>query len=173
MPKRLPFSSRLITSVILFCLLVLFSFQSNASAAKYQVPPNHQLNNFEKEVIRLVNQERAKRNLKPLQTDTDLSYTARVKSADMRDNDYFSHDSPQYGSPTQMVDDFGIQYNYGVGENIAAGQKTPAQVMIEWMNSDGHRRNILDPEYTHIGVGYVDGGEGQYDTYWTQQFVGR
>jgi uncharacterized protein YkwD len=90
----------------------------------------------------------------------------------MRDKNYFSHDSPTYGSPKQMVDDFGIKYQYGIGENIAAGFNTPTEVMRSWMNSDDHRRNILDPKYTHIGVGYIDGGS-QYGTYWTQQFVGR
>lgn len=125
---------------------------------------------WELQVVKLVNQERAKAGLSPLQLDKDLSHVARVKSADMRDNQYFAHDSPTYGSPFEMMDRFGVSYRYA-GENIAAGQRSPEAVMEAWMNSPGHRQNIMNPNYTHIGVGYVSGGS--YQHYWTQQFVGR
>lgn len=125
---------------------------------------------WEQQVVSLVNQERAKAGLSPLQLDKDLSNVARYKSADMRDNQYFDHQSPTYGSPFQMMDQFGISYQYA-GENIAAGQMSPQAVMDAWMNSPGHRQNIMNPNYTHIGVGYVSGGS--YKHYWTQQFVGR
>lgn len=163
--------SRWIARVAIFCIVTLFSFQSNAMAEKYKIPANHTLHPYEETVIQLVNKERKKYHLKPLQIDTALSYTARVKSEDMRDNNYFNHNSPKYGSPKQMVNDFGISYHYGVGENIAFGQKTPEEVVKAWMNSPGHRENILNKKYTHIGVGYTTGGE--YGTYWTQQFIGR
>lgn len=123
---------------------------------------------YEKAVVDLVNQERTSRGLKPLQIDGKLSKVARLKSEDMRDNNYFSHHSPKYGSPFDMMKKFGIQYSYA-GENIAAGQPTPQEVMKSWMNSPGHRANILSSNYTHIGVGYVEGGS--YRTYWTQQFI--
>ena len=123
--------------------------------------------NYEKEVVRLVNEERAKNGLKPLTYDWELSRVARIKSQDMKDNKYFSHTSPIYGSPFQMMKSFGIKYR-SAGENIARGQATPQAVVNAWMNSSGHRANILNSSFTHIGVGYVANGK-----YWTQMFVGR
>ena len=123
---------------------------------------------FEQEVIRLTNEEREAQGLEPLEADSEVSDVARVKSEDMRDNDYFSHDSPTYGSPFDMMDEFGLDY-MGAGENIAAGQASPEQVVEGWMNSDGHRANILSEDFTHIGVGHVEGGS--YGHYWTQMFI--
>ncbi|OKL37327.1 CAP domain-containing protein [Domibacillus mangrovi] len=120
---------------------------------------------FEQQVFELVNQERAKQGVKALQLDTKLSDVARTKSQDMKNKGYFSHQSPTYGSPFDMMKQFGITYK-AAGENIAKGQKTPEEVMNAWMNSDGHRKNILSPDFTHIGVGYVDG-------HWTQMFIGK
>ena len=122
---------------------------------------------FEKEVVRLVNQERVKNGLKELTYDWELSRVARYKSQDMKNNNYFSHTSPTYGSPFQMMKSFNISYR-SAGENIAKGQTTPQQVVNAWMNSSGHRANILNSSFTHIGVGYVADGN-----YWTQMFVGR
>lgn len=122
---------------------------------------------FEREVVRLVNIERAKRGLSELTHDWELSRVARIKSQDMKDNRYFSHTSPTYGSPFQMMKSFGIKYR-SAGENIARGQATPQAVVNAWMNSSGHRANILNSSFTHIGVGYVADGK-----YWTQMFVGR
>lgn len=126
------------------------------------------VSSFEKEVVELVNQEREKYGYSPLQIDTRLTVVARKKSADMRDNRYFSHQSPTYGSPFDMLEKENIRYTMA-GENIAAGQRTPSQVVKDWMNSEGHRQNILNPNYTHIGVGYCQGGS--YGTYWTQLFI--
>lgn len=120
---------------------------------------------YEKEVIRLVNEERAKVGLKALTEDWELSRVARYKSQDMRDNNYFSHTSPVYGSPFDMMKNFGITYK-SAGENIARGQINPQAVVKAWMNSSGHRKNILNASYTKIGVGYV--AEGRY---WTQMFI--
>jgi uncharacterized YkwD family protein/spore coat assembly protein SafA len=123
---------------------------------------------YEQQVIKLVNAERAKAGLKPLKENWELSRVAEFKSADMRDKKYFDHNSPTYGSPFTMIKNFGISYKTA-GENIAAGQKTPEEVMKSWMNSPGHKANILNAGYTQIGVGYVTGGS--YSTYWTQQFI--
>lgn len=120
---------------------------------------------FEKEVVRLVNEIRVKNGLKKLTYDWELSRVARYKSQDMKDNNYFSHTSPIYGSPFQMMKSFGITYR-SAGENIARGQTTPATVVNAWMNSSGHRANILNASFTHIGVGYVKEGN-----YWTQMFI--
>lgn len=123
---------------------------------------------FEQEVIRLVNEERAKAGLKPLTENWELSRVARFKSEDMATKKYFSHTSPTYGSPFTMMKNFGIRYSYA-GENIAYGQKSAAEVMKGWMNSPGHRQNIMNSNYTQIGVGYVQNSNGT--PYWTQMFI--
>ena len=122
---------------------------------------------YEQEVIRLVNEKRAEQGLSPLLYDWELGRVARYKSEDMRDNGYFSHTSPTYGSPFQMMKSFGIRYRMA-GENIAKGQLTPAAVVNAWMNSAGHRANILNPSFTYIGVGYAKDG-----SYWTQMFISK
>ena len=121
---------------------------------------------YEQEVVRLVNAERAKYGLSALTEDWELSRVARYKSQDMHDNHYFAHSSPTYGTPFQMIRAFGLSYR-AAGENIAMGYPTPAAVVAGWMNSEGHRANILSSSYTKIGVGYVADGH-----YWTQQFIG-
>lgn len=121
---------------------------------------------YEQEVIRLVNIERSKQGLKSLTYDWQLSRVARYKSQDMKDKGYFSHTSPTYGSPFEMMKSFGISYRTA-GENIAKGQRTPSEVVNAWMNSSGHRANILNSSFTKIGVGYVKDGN-----YWTQMFTG-
>ncbi|MFS0562374.1 CAP domain-containing protein [Terribacillus sp. 179-K 1B1 HS] len=125
------------------------------------------LSAFEQQVVDLTNKEREKAGLKPLKADAELSKVARAKSQDMADKGYFDHNSPTYGSPFDMMKSFGISYKTA-GENIAQGQKTPEEVVEAWMNSQGHRENILNPDYTNIGVGYVENGN-----YWTQQFIGK
>ncbi|MED4891638.1 MULTISPECIES: CAP domain-containing protein [Heyndrickxia] len=125
------------------------------------------LNAYEKQVVTLVNEERAKNGLGALKIVTVLSKMARVKSNDMATHQYFDHTSPTYGSPFDMMKQFGISYQYA-GENIAMGQQTPQEVMNAWMNSEGHRANILNKNFTHIGVGYVENGH-----YWTQEFIGK
>lgn len=121
---------------------------------------------FEAEVIRLVNEIRQENGLKALKANWELSRVARYKSQDMLDHKYFSHTSPTYGSPFQMIQSFGLSYRTA-GENIAKGYSTPQAVVNGWMNSSGHRANILNASYTQIGVGYVKSGH-----YWTQMFIG-
>ena len=122
--------------------------------------------NYEAEVVRLVNEIRVKNGLSKLTHDWELSRVARYKSQDMKDNNYFSHTSPVYGSPFNMMKSFGISYRTAA-ENIAKGQATPQAVVNAWMNSSGHRANILNSSFTKIGVGYVSSGR-----YWTQMFIG-
>ena len=121
---------------------------------------------YESEVVRLVNEARKQNGLSPLTTNWELSRVARYKSQDMVDKRYFSHTSPTYGSPFDMMKAFGISYRTA-GENIAYGQRTPQEVVNAWMNSPGHRANILNGSFTQIGVGYVAAGN-----YWTQMFIG-
>lgn len=123
------------------------------------------MNDFETTVIELTNAERSKEGLPELQPDTPLSRVAELKSKDMVSKDYFSHTSPTYGSPFDMMSEFGVSYQ-SAGENIAYGQRTPEQVVNAWMGSAGHRENILNNDFTHIGVGFVENGN-----YWTQMFI--
>jgi uncharacterized YkwD family protein len=125
------------------------------------------LSAYEQKVVDLTNQERAKNGLPALKVDTTLSKMAHEKSRDMSANNYFSHTSPTYGSPFDMMKKYGISYSYA-GENIAMGQQTPQEVVKAWMNSAGHRANILNANYNYIGVGYVSQGN-----YWTQEFIGK
>ncbi|MDF2840895.1 MAG: hypothetical protein K0Q99_1667, partial [Clostridia bacterium] len=135
---------------------------------KLTVPTMQGIKALESEVVRLVNIERSKQGLQPLKENWELSRVARYKSADMATKNYFSHTSPTYGSPFRMMESFGIKYS-SAGENIAYGQKTPQQVMTAWMNSPGHRSNILSPSYSQIGVGYATNKSGT--AYWTQMFI--
>ncbi|HDX9707612.1 TPA: serine protease [Bacillus thuringiensis] len=125
------------------------------------------LSQFEQRVVELTNIERTKQGLPALQVDMNLSKVARLKSADMQKNHYFDHTSPTYGSPFDMMRKFDISYS-SAGENIAQGQRTPEEVVQAWMDSPGHRANILNHSYTHIGVGYVESGN-----YWTQEFISK
>lgn len=134
---------------------------------KVNIPNIDTTKNIEVQVQQLVNQERSKAGLKPLAMDWELQRTARTKACDMSQKGYFSHTSPTYGSPFDMMRQFGISYKTA-GENIAQGQRTPQEVMKSWMNSQGHRENILKPEYTHIGVGYCEKGNE-----WVQMFIGK
>lgn len=127
---------------------------------------NYQLSAYEKKVVDLTNQERKKNGLPALKINTTLSKMAHTKANDMAVNHYFDHTSPTYGSPFDMMKKFGITYR-AAGKNIAMGQKTPQEVVNGWMNSPGHRANILNKNYTAIGVGFVANGN-----YWTQEFIG-
>ncbi|OEH93921.1 SafA/ExsA family spore coat assembly protein [Bacillus solimangrovi] len=136
---------------------------------KVYVPiSNEAIKTLEKQVIQLTNEERAKHGLNPLVEHVELSRVARYKSRDMRDNNYFSNESPKFGSSLEMISHFHINYSYA-GENIAAGQPVVRGVVKAWMDSPKHRKYILDPEMTHIGVGYAEGG--MYGNYWTQLFI--
>ena len=123
---------------------------------------------YEQQVVDLVNKERAAAGLSALKVNTKLAGVAEKKAEDLRDNNYFSHTSPTYGSPFDMMKQFGITYS-SAGENIAKGQKTPESVMNGWMNSAGHKANILNSSFTEIGVGYVTDSNG--NTYWVQMFI--
>ncbi|MBO9599148.1 MAG: SCP-like extracellular [Cohnella sp.] len=117
------------------------------------------------QVVTLVNQERAKAGLPALKvTNSTLKLVALDKAKDMYNNNYFDHTSPTYGSPFDMMKKYGITYR-AAGENIAKGQRTPQEVMTAWMNSAGHRANILSANFTTIGVAYYNG-------VWVQEFIG-
>ncbi|UNK20608.1 CAP domain-containing protein [Paenibacillus sp. N3/727] len=135
-----------------------------AQPSKPSTPANTtDKSNFASQVVTLVNKERAKAGLKALTVNEKLTGMAVDKAKDMNNNNYFDHTSPTYGSPLDMMKQYGISYSYA-GENIAKGQRTPEEVMNSWMNSEGHRKNIMSPNFTMIGVGYYNG-------YWVQEFI--
>lgn len=132
------------------------------------IPNIDDVKTIENQVIELVNKQRVSAGLAPLKTNWELSRVARYKSQDMINKHYFAHQSPTYGSPFNMMETFGIKFS-AAGENIAYGQRTPSEVMNAWMNSPGHRNNILSPIYNQIGVGVAKASNGTL--YWTQMFI--
>ena len=135
---------------------------------KITVPEAAPLKSFEDEVVRLVNIERAKVGLPALKNNWQAARVARIKSQDMIDKNYFSHTSPTYGSPFNMMENFGLKFS-SAAENIAYGQKTAQEVMKAWMNSAGHKANILSKTVTEIGCGCAKKSNGTL--YWTQMFL--
>lgn len=118
-----------------------------------------------REILEIVNQERRKQGLNPLTLSEKLTSIANTKAQDMTNKHYFSHTSPTYGSPFEMLQRFGVNYT-SAGENIAQGQKTAREVMNAWLNSSGHRANILNANYTQLGVGFDENGLN-----WVQLFI--
>ena len=130
------------------------------------VSPNE--NTWQQEVLRLVNVERDREGLNPVVWNPTLADQATEYACEMIVYDFFAHVNPVTGSHLDdRADEFGYDYQM-IGENLAAGQATPDQAMWDWMNSDGHRANILNPHFTELGVGVRIGGE--YDIYWVQEF---
>lgn len=123
----------------------------------------------EQQMLNLVNQERSRAGLAPLKVDMQVTRLARLKSQDMISKRYFSHQSPTYGSPFDMLKNNGVSYRTA-GENIA-GNGSVSGAHSALMNSAGHRANILKREFTHVGIGIIDGG--QYGKMFTQLFIGR
>lgn len=143
--------------------------QSNSGQQKPATEQtNVSISQQEQQMVNLVNQERAKQGLQPLKVNQELVKVARVKAKDMIDKNYFSHQSPTYGSPFEMMSSFGIKYNTA-GENLAGNQTVDAAHKA-LMNSEGHRANILNGNYKEIGIGIVDGGP--YGKMFVQLFKG-
>lgn len=127
------------------------------------------LNTDEKEVFNLINAQRTKNGLSALKVDEEVQRVARIKAQDMVDNNYFSHTSPIYGSPFNMLKSFKISYNTA-GENIAGNSSNSAAVTA-WMNSSGHKANILNSSFNYTGVGVVTGSK--YGKIYVQIFIGK
>lgn len=130
--------------------------------------PSTGLTADEAKMVNLVNQARTGQGLKALSVNSQLVTLARRKSQDMVDKNYFSHTSPTYGSPFDMMKNAGIKYSTA-GENIA-GAATVESAHQNLMNSPGHRANILNSSFTQIGIGIVSGS--QYGKIFTQMFIG-
>lgn len=128
-----------------------------------------QMNLDEQEVFNLINKQRTDNGLTALKNDNEVQRIARVKAQDMVNNNYFSHQSPTYGSPFDMLKSFGISYK-SAGENIAANSSNSGAVTA-WMNSSGHRANILNSSYNYTGVGVV--ASPKYGKMYVQMFIGK
>ena len=127
------------------------------------------MNNDEKEVFDLINKQRTQNGLSPLKENSELQRVARIKAQDMVNNNYFSHTSPTYGSPFDMMKSFKISYNTA-GENIA-GNSSNSSAVTAWMNSPGHRANILNGSFNQTGIGVVKGSK--YGKIYVQMFIGK
>ena len=123
----------------------------------------------EKEVFDLINKQRTQNGLSALKLDTETLRVARIKAQDMVDNNYFSHNSPTYGTPFQMLNSFKISYKTA-GENIAGNSNNSAAVTA-WMNSSGHKANILNSSFNYTGIGVVKGSK--YGKIYVQLFLGK
>jgi uncharacterized YkwD family protein len=134
---------------------------------KYIDSSASKVNETAKETARLVNLERAKAGLPTLVIDAQLSKITSIKAEDMNKNDYFDHTSPTYGAPWDLAKHFGYTYR-SFGENIAYGQRSPAEVVKAWMDSPGHKANILNKSYTNIGAGTAKNSQGRI--YWVHMF---
>lgn len=121
---------------------------------------------YAEQVVALVNEERAKAGLSPVELDAEIASAALIRANEIKT--LFSHTRPDGRSFSTVLTDNGIRYN-GAGENIAWGQRSPEQVMNAWMNSDGHRANILNARYTKIGVGHFQDSSGR--NHWVQLFT--
>lgn len=134
---------------------------------------NASLQNWANEILRLTNVERTNAGLAPLKRGKHLDYVAQAHARDMGLRDYFDHSSKGYGlSPFQRMDAVHTAKYRSAGENIAAGQHSPALVVTAWMGSPGHRSNILNPSFEYMGVGvYYDAGLGSYKEQWVQLFA--
>lgn len=127
------------------------------------------LTSDEWEVFNLINQQRSQNGLSPLKIDYEVQRVARIKAQDMVNNNYFSHTSPTYGSPFNMLNNFKVSYRTA-GENIAGNSNNSATVTA-WMNSSGHKANILNSSFNYTGIGVINGSK--YGKIYVQMFIGK
>ena len=142
---------------------------SNNSSGNNTNAQNSNLTADEKEVFDLINKQRTNNGLKALTIDLEVQKVARIKAQDMVNNNYFSHTSPTYGSPFDMLKSFKISYKTA-GENIAGNSSNSAAVNA-WMNSSGHKANILNSGFNYTGIGVVS--SPKYGKMYVQMFIGK
>lgn len=141
----------------------------NSQSNTNNITQSSQMNSDELEVFNLINKQRTDNGLKALANDSEVQRIARIKAQDMVNNNYFSHTSPTYGSPFDMLKSFKVSYK-SAGENIAANSSNSGAVNA-WMNSSGHRANILNSGYNYTGVGVVS--SPKYGKMYVQMFIGK
>jgi uncharacterized protein YkwD len=127
-------------------------------------------NSLTQQVVTLVNKERANANLNALTINTSLQTSAQNYSTQMANQNFFSHTAPNGETFQQRIIKAGYTNYRWIAENIAAGQSTSEEVMRGWMNSTGHRNNILNPNAKEVGIGYAQASHSTYRHYWTQHF---
>lgn len=135
------------------------------SVSKYTIDSKHKTNAFEQELLKLINEKRKKAKLNTLTTDNRLNYLSRLKAIDIGKTNNHSHTSKTYGTPFQMLKNYGVSYKVA-GENLAGYYATPSEVLTAWENSPGHRAILYDKRFTHFGVGYSQQGQ-----VWTALFI--
>ena len=145
------------------------SSNNNSTNNSQQELNSNNYSSDELEVFNLINTKRKENGLSALKFDDELQNVARLKAKDMVDNNYFSHDSPTYGSPFDMIKSFKISYT-SAGENIA-GNSSNSGAVEAWMNSSGHKANILNSKFTYTGIGVVK--SNKYGKIYVQMFIGR
>ena len=127
------------------------------------------MSNDEKEVLELINKQRELNGLSALKVNNEVQRVAKIKAQDMVDNNYFSHNSPTYGTPFQMLQSFKVSYKTA-GENIA-GNSTNSGAVNAWMNSSGHKANILNSSFNYTGIAVVN--SPKYGKVYVQMFIGK
>ena len=142
---------------------------SSSSGNTSSSPETSHMNSDEKEVFDLINKQRTNNGLAALKNDSEVQRVARIKAQDMVDNNYFSHTSPTYGSPFDMLKSFKISYKTA-GENIA-GNSSNSSAVTAWMNSSGHKANILNSNFNYTGIGVVS--SPKYGKMYVQLFIGK
>ena len=145
------------------------SSNTGSSTGSDQTTTTASMNADEKEVFDLINKQRTNNGLQALKVDNEVQRVARIKAQDMVDNNYFAHDSPIYGSPFNMLKSFKISYKTA-GENIA-GNSSNSGAVTSWMNSSGHKANILNSNFNYTGVGVVS--SSKYGKIFVQMFIGK
>lgn len=143
------------------------SSNNGDSSGDLTAPSDNVNEDVAQQILDLVNEQRVAAGVSELTLSTDVSSVAQVKADDMAQNGYFDHNSPTYGSPFDMLTSFGVSYRTA-GENIAKGQQTAEAVMNAWMNSSGHKENILNSSYKQLGVGY---SANNGSPVWVQMFI--
>lgn len=144
-------------------------YPNNGTSSNNNSNNTTNLTSDELEVFNLINQQRSQNGLSPLKIDYEVQRVARIKAQDMVNNNYFSHNSPTYGSPFNMLNSFKVSYRTA-GENIAGNSSNSATVTA-WMNSSGHKANILNSSFNYTGIGVVNGSK--YGKIYVQMFIGK
>jgi uncharacterized protein YkwD len=124
---------------------------------------------FQAQLLQMLNAERQKIGAPPLRISSQLAQAAQRHADDMAKNNFLSHEGSDGSTMESRIQETGYAFS-AIAENVAGGQPTPESVIQTWLNSSGHRRNMLNPEYTEIGIGYATNSSSQYTHYWTQVF---
>ncbi len=165
--------NRFLGAFIALFLFPIALLAQTTPAEKQTLAPAVQQGQFEQRVVELTNAVRAKNGLPPLKRQENLQASARWMGADMARAGYFAHTDSQNRSIEPRIPDFGYTEYQAIGENLAGGQKTPEQTVTDWMNSPGHRANLLSPHFREIGVSYIAKSDSPLRRYWVQEFGSR